>query len=351
MLAGSHIFESELTADILKENPLLLETGVIVPDLRDECQNFFDFVRLKQEEGDPGFQKDSRKLIEMADFLNEYARQAVLWTAHPIRDSLRDTLVKDLLDKDSVLRRKLVGVSIDSLQELTWELGSTVSLSRKVISNLAEKYLGRKKTVLVKYANILYYLWGAAHLDSEPVLHYEPFAWGRDKILTSTKTLVRPDEFPLFQTTLDELGISNQVLEKLTLPVILELREEEIAKQFRTKWHKLIEQAKIGSKISHNLAELQKFEFEIVEMIREAVGEEKRKRKKFQEGKKWLSIGLVVTSVITSFITNSAMGLAALFIELATIDPFLATLERKLGGMEISMLSTRLQDLASDDEF
>jgi hypothetical protein len=246
MLAGSHIFESKLTADILKENPLLLETGVIVPDLRDECGDFFDFVRLKQEEGDPGFQKDSGELMETAGFLNNHTHQTVLWTAQPIKESFRDTLVKDLLDKDSVLRRKLIGVSIDSLQKLTWELGNTASLSRKVISDLAKKYLGQKAAILIKYGNILYYLWGAAHLESEPVLHYEAFTWGRDKILTSTKALVRTDELPPFQTTLDEFGISDHVLSKLTIPVMLELRKEEIAKRFRTKWHKLIEQARTG---------------------------------------------------------------------------------------------------------
>jgi len=348
MLAGSHIFESDLTADILKENPLLLETGVIVPDMRDECGDFLDFVRLKQEEGDPGFQKDSRKLMEMAEFLNNHTRQTVLWTAQSVRGAFRDTLVKDLLDKDSVLRRKLIGVDIDSFQKLTWELGNTASLSRKLISDLAKRYLGRKEAILIKYANILYYLWGAAHLESEPALHYEPFTWGRDKIITSTKALVRTDELPLFQTTLDEFGISNEVLSKLTIPVILELRKEEIAKRFRAKWHRLIEQARISGKISDDLVELQNLEGKIMEVIREAVGEEKRKRKRLQEGKKWLSIGSFITSVITSFVNNPAIGLATLLIELSAIDPFLSALERKFGGTEISLLSTRLQDLASE---
>jgi len=348
MLAGSHIFESELTASILKENPLLLETGVVVPDLRDECRDFFDFVKLKREERDPGFQKDLRKLMEMADFLNKHTRQTVLWSAHPIREAFRDTLVKDLLNKDSVLRRKLLGVSTEPLQKLTWELGNTSSLSRKAIGNLAEKYLGRKKAVLIKYANIIYYLWGAAHLESEPVFHYELFTWGRDKILTSTRSLVRVDELPLFQTILDEFGVSEQVLSKLPISVILELRKEEIAKRFRTKWHNLIKKATRGHKIDTDLAELQDLEHKMMEVIREAVREERRKREIFRKGRRWLSIGLFITSVITSFVTNPAIGLTTFLIKLATIDPFLAALERKLGGIEISLLCTRLQDLAAD---
>jgi len=348
MLAGSQIFESEITANILKENPLLLKTGAVVPDLRDECQDFFDFVKLKREERDPGFQKDLGKLMEIADFLNEHAYQVVLWSAQPIRESFRDTIVKDLLDKNSVLRRKLIGVEIDSLQKLIWELGNTVLLSRKVITDLAEKYLGRKKMVLVKYANILYYLWGAAHLESEPVLHYEAFTWGREKIITTFKTLVRTDELPLFQIVLDEFGISDRILEKLTIPVILELRKEEIVKRFRTKWFKLIKQAKKDSKVSYDLTELQNLEFKMMDIIREVIGEEKRKRRKFQKARKWLSISSFITSVMTSFVTNPAIGLATLLIELATIDPFLAALERKLGGTEISLLATRLQDLVYD---
>jgi hypothetical protein len=231
---------------------------------------------------------------------------------------------------------------------LIWELGNTKSLSRKVISDLAKRYLGPKEAILIKYGNILYYLWGAAHLESEPVLHYELFTWGKNKILASTKALARTDELSLFQTTLGEFGISDQVLSKLTVPLILEVRKEEIAKHFRTKWHKLIEQARMGSKISDDLLELQDLEYKMMEVIREAVGAEKRKTDRLREGKKWLSIGSFITLVISSLVTNPAIGLASLLIELATIDPFLSALERKFGGTEISLLCTRLQDLASE---
>jgi hypothetical protein len=231
---------------------------------------------------------------------------------------------------------------------LIWELGNTKSLSRKVISDLAKRYLGPKEAILIRYGNILYYLWGAAHLESEPVLHYELFTWGKNKILASTKALARTDELSLFQTTLGEFGISDQVLSKLTVPLILEVRKEEIAKHFRTKWHKLIEQARMGSKISDDLLELQDLEYKMMEVIREAVGAEKRKTDRLREGKKWLSIGSFITLVISSLVTNPAIGLASLLIELATIDPFLSALERKFGGTEISLLCARLQDLASE---
>jgi len=349
MLAGSHIFESESTAHILREHPLLLESGIFVPDLRNECRDFTEYVKLKQEERDPGFlQKDTYKLIELAEFLNEHSNKVVPWKASPVSEAWRDSLVKDLLDKESVLRRRLIGVSIDSLQRLIWELGNTSFLTRKLIAYLAEKYLGRKRVVLIKHANFLYYLWGAAHLESEPVLHPEAFEWGRDKLITSTRRLVRTDELPLFRTTLREFGVSDLVLERLPISVIVELRKEETAIRFRNKWHRAIEEAKRSGRIEDDSTEVQNAEAKLFEMIMEAIGEEKKRRRWFREGKKWLSIGSFVTSVITSFVTNPVLGFAALLLELSAIDPLLGALECKLGGTEISLLCTRLQDSASE---
>jgi hypothetical protein len=350
MIAGSHIFESELITGILKEHPLLVESGAVIPDLRDECRDYLDFVELKQEEGDPCFQKDPHGLREMAHFLNEHTQKAVLWTAYPLREAFRDTLVKDLLNKHSVLRRKLIGVNTTSLQKLTWELGNISSLSRVIIGNLGEKYLGRKKGVLLKYANILYYLYGAAHLESEPVLHPEAFTWGMEKLLSSTKSLVRTDEQTLFQNALGEFAISDQVLEKLTFPLILEIRTEKTARRFRDKWHRIIEHAKRGHEIDHDLTEYQSYEMRLLELIRETIGVEKERSGLFREGKKILSTGSLSTSVITSFVIDPTLGFASLILELSSIDPLLAALERKLGGTEISLFCTRLQDLAFEHQ-
>ena len=54
-------------------------------------------------------------------------------------------------------------------------------------------------------------------------------------------------------------------------------------------------------------------------------------------------IGSVITSVITTIVTNPAWGLGGLFIQLASIDPVLEVVERILGGTEISLFCTRLQ--------
>ena len=349
MLAGSHIFSSEITAKILRDHPVLLESGALVPDLREECSDFTDYVKLKRAERDRAFlQSDIRKITELAEFLNEYSNKVVLWKARPVSEAFRDSLVKDLLDKNSILRHKLVGVSIDALQGLVWELGNTSFLTREIVAHLAGKYLGRKKTVLIKHSNFLYYLWGAAHLESEPVLHPEAFEWGRDKLIASTRKLVRTNELPLFRTALSEFGISDLVLKRLPIPIVLELRREEIAIRFRSKWKRIIEQAKVNDRIDDDLTEFQKAEVKLFELIREAIGEEKKRRRWFREGRKWLSIGSFVTSVITSFVTNPALGLAALLLELSAIDPLLSALERKLGGAEISLLCTRIQDLVSE---
>jgi hypothetical protein len=343
MLAGSHIFKSESIGNILKEHPSLLQSGVVVPALREGCQDFFDYVRLKREEGDPHFRGDPYKLEELADFLSQHSRQAVLWTAEPVSEAFRDNLVRDLLDDRSVLRRKLIGVDTSSLREFVQKLGSTSFLTREIVADLATEYLGRKRGVLLKYASILYYLWGAACLESEPVLHAKAFEWGKQKLLASSKDLVRTNEVPLFRGALGEFGISSQVLEKLTIPMILDLRKEETSMLFRDKWHRIVEQAKGGGNISSDVAEYENFREKVMEMLGQAIGSEKKRSRGFGRGRRILSVGSFITSIITGLVTDPAIGLAAFLLQLASFDPLLAALERKLGGTEISLFCTELQ--------
>lgn len=343
MLAGSHIFKSRSIRSILEENPSLLESGVIVPDLREECRDFVDYVKLKQEEGDPVFRGAPPELIEKARFLNERTRQAVLWTAEPVSQAFRDSLVTDLMNSNSVLRRKLIGVDAGSLSELTWKLGNTPFLTREILADLAQRHIGRKRGVLLKYANILYYLWGATHLESEPVLHAQAFEWGREKLFASSKNLARTNEVPLFRSALGAFGISDQVLDRLAIPMVLELRKEKTARLFRNKWHKIIERAKRGASIDKDVAEYENFGAELLEVVTEAIGMEKEKRRKFRIGKRILFVSSFITSIMAGFVTDPALGFDALILQLATIDPLLAAIERKLGGTEISLFCARLQ--------
>jgi hypothetical protein len=50
IIATSHLFESELAQEFIKENPIVLEKGIILPALISKYKDFSDFLFAKREE-------------------------------------------------------------------------------------------------------------------------------------------------------------------------------------------------------------------------------------------------------------------------------------------------------------
>jgi hypothetical protein len=350
ILAANHIFESQITFNVLKENPILLESGVVIPDLRDECRDFLDFIEIEKEQGDLPklYRRKEKQFKDIAFLLHDHVPQVVLWAAAPTSTEFRQTLVNDLLNKDSPLRKKLIGIRKDLLTKLVWEIGNTQLLTREKIFTLSDRYLSNKKEVLKRYADIMYYLSGAAHLKSEPVIHPTAVNWCVEKFFNISNNLkARIGEHEAFHILLDKLTISTSVLDKLAVSELIKFREEDIAKKFRHKWHKIIDQAKRTGKVEKKTDSYYQMIINIFEEISKIISVEKTRKTSFEKARKILMLSSIVTSMFATFITNPALGIGSLFIELASIDPLLASIERKWGGMELTVFCSRVQQIIS----
>jgi hypothetical protein len=344
IIAGSHILSSPLTFEILKKYPVLLERGIILPYLRDQCKDFEEYLKLKLQEKDPTFLIQKKgKLKEAANLLNEKSKRVVLWAPSSAIESYRQSIIKELSDPQSLVRSKLVGIRKTDILDLIKNLEKASFISRGTVNNLARKYLGIKRNILIKHSDFLYYLWGAAHLDSEPVLNPNMYTWGRNKLSISIGKLLRSDEIPVLKETLSALGIARTILDILSFSDIIEMRDELVAKSFRSKWHDLITQAKKGSQGNSGKDKIGNESKILFELVKKELERERSKRKYFSKSKAILTIGSLVTSGITTFIANPILGVGALLLSLSSIDPLLEAIERRLGGTELIIFCTRLQ--------
>lgn len=348
ILAANHIFESKITLNVLKENSILLESGIVIPDLRDECRDFFDFIEIEKEQGDLPklYRRKEQQFKDIAFFLHDHVPQVVLWAAAPTSTEFRQTLVNDLLSKDSPLRKKLIGIRKDLLAKLVWEIGNTTFLTREKISILSGRYLSNKKGVLERYADVMYYLSGAAHLESEPVIHPSAVNWCVEKFFNISNALkARSGEHEAFHSLLDKLTISTSVLDRLPVSELIRFREEDLAKRFRCKWHKIIEQAKRTGEIENETNSYHQMIINMFEELNKIISVEKKRKTYFEKTRKILMLSSIITSIFAAFTINPALGVGSLLIELASIDPFLTSIERKWGGMELTIFCSRLQEL------
>jgi hypothetical protein len=351
MLSAAHIFESPITFELLRDNPVLLESGIVVPNLRHECRDYLDFIEVSKERGDlSSYYRDrADEIVDIASFLQDHTPKVLVWTPAPVSDAFRQSLVNDLLDRGSPLRRKLLGIKRRSLEKLTWEIGNTRFLTRERIINLSNELLGNRRFVLLKHATLLYYLCGASYRQSEPVIHHEALNWYKEKFSHLSQALnIRGNEYAIFRDVLDEFSISKDILERLSMPKLLELRGERVAKRFRTKWNIIVQKVRRNVDTSADAVSYHQVSREFKAMLLEAVGVEKRKKCMVQRGRKALIATSIMTSLLTWVMSHPAVSIISLLIELASIDPLLAAIERKWGGLEFIFLFSRLQEVTPD---
>ncbi len=104
VIATSHIFESPLTYRVILKNRLLLESGIILPALRDTCRDFQDFKEQKQVEQAKG-KYYGKQSWEITHFLQSITDTVVSWRLQITREDFKASLLRDLSAPSSLICR------------------------------------------------------------------------------------------------------------------------------------------------------------------------------------------------------------------------------------------------------
>jgi len=260
IVATSHLFESELAHEFIKENPIVLEEGIIVPALNSQHKDFSTFLtykrqRSKEQKDYIGHDKD-----QINSLLNNSVDAVVRWDSQETASWLKQRLLRDMEDDRSVLRFNLSGTPLSLISETSSRISELESPSRN-------------------------YLAGANAVNSEGILPQENLIDFSISDLARGKTTLSDYEifYRIFLKIIKEKTqkfFPLEILDALTFDDIIELRKNLLHSDFVEKYNLLMQNTKQRIEITDTeqliltAEELAQFEYELHSIFAETIVKE-----------------------------------------------------------------------------
>lgn len=312
IIATSHLFESELAQKFIRENPIVLEEGIILPALISKYKNFSDFLSAKREskERERYLSKDKG---EINTLLSNCVAAVVKWDVNLTTKWFKQRLLQDLEDKRSVLRFTLSPVPPSLIADVSSRLCELESPSRGQIYNIA-KNSGNKIlwARLCDYTDFVYYLSGARAVNSEGVLPQENLIDFSVADLIRGKTKLSDYEifYRIFLSIIKDRTqkfFPVEILDLLNFEDIVELRKTLLHSGFVEKYNRLMEKTKERLEITDteqlilSVDELAQFENELHSIFTDTVVTEIYQMKKIDLQKRGVKVLTSLGSLLTFY--------------------------------------------------
>lgn len=164
--AASHL-TSEFSFNIFKNDPILLNSGAIIPALR---RDKVDIDALFTKIDLPHFQKN-----EMITFYRNEILTTVNWDLVDNSGWFRECFLNELNNDQSVLRRNLKSLSANHLKAIIRDIEKDNILARDKIDVFSKHLPQSEKHVLINYRELLYHISGARVVKCESSLPQENY--------------------------------------------------------------------------------------------------------------------------------------------------------------------------------
>jgi hypothetical protein len=343
IIATSHLFESELAQEFIRENPIVLEEGIILPALISKYSSFSDFLSAKREESKEqekylGSDKDEINLL-----LSNSVDAVVKWDVHLTSQWFKQRLLQDLQDERSVLRFNLSAVPPSLITDVSSYIRELESPSRGEIYNIA-KSSGNKTlwTRLCDYTDFIYYLSGAHAVNSEGILPQENLIDFSITDLARGKTKLSEYEifYRMFISIIKDKTqkfFPVEILDMLTFEDIVELRKTLLHSGFVDKYNRLLEKTKQRVEITDteqlilSVNELSQFENELHSIFTDAVVAEVHQMKEIDLQKRELKVLTSIGALLTFYGTiESVIQLTVNVLSLIGLNTQIRQTERRI---------------------
>lgn len=343
IIATSHLFESELAQEFIRENPIVLKEGIILPALISKYKNFSDFLSAKREESKEREQYLSKDKDEINSLLSNCVDSVVKWDVQLTTKWFKQRLLQDLVDERSVLRFNLSTVPPLLIEDVASHICELESPSRGELYNIA-KNSGNKVlwTRLCDYTDFVYYLSGALAVNSEGILPQENLIDFSIVDLVRRKTKLSDYEI-FYRVFLNIIKDRTQkffpveILDMLTFEDIIELRKSLLHSGFVEKYNVLMEKTKQRVEITDtdhlilNVDELNQFENELHLIFTDTVVTEVNQIKRIDLRKRGLKVLTSIGSLLTFYGTiESVIQLAVNVLSLLGLDMQIHQTERRI---------------------
>lgn len=356
ILSVGHMLHSPLTFNWLKKNAKVISElegeKAILPSLREDREGFRDFVTKDPEKEDqPTLLKNQKAiLIKRAEILSDIFQTAISWP--PIGEShwFRDALVKDIADKKSPLRKRMIGISKVAIEQLAKDIASCKFLNRETLMWLVRRRCPERERLLLRYGDIFYYLSGALFKDAFPAFHSEAAVLCQEKISHAVYCSAPNayEKHELWHNIIDAWGLTYTALQKLPLSEIVNIRHDPLGIRLRQTWSTLMKQARSSKLREQNLLAFQQAKDKLVELFKQEVEFQKKQYVRVQKVRGMLEVGSWVTGGLSAavgfFLTlNPFVSIATGLLGFLAGKPILDSTEKRLPKTELVILATKFQ--------
>lgn len=333
VIAASHMLESHTLRDLLFEKgstnllPLLQE-GVILPALRDECDNIKELVKIKQKNPQPEIFRD-RYTIEKGSFLDDNTSKVVKWSAPATSEEFRESVITVINTPN--FRQKLA-VKREVVDNLIKQLAEAPSFGRSIVDK-AVKILpqGKRRNRVKNIVNISYYLSGAHAVQCDPVIHSNDLYGFYDKFQIASSHIPKDEyasfynETELFKQYLKDFSVDESVLSRLDANTILAIRKESITEKFRQAYSTVISKATKDRLNDESVDKYNEMKDSLLQLIDEVTSQKiTQRQKKIRRTSKIIktaSISSFVTSILSLTIPQVAIPAGLIGFGLYFVDP------------------------------
>ncbi|MBT9145623.1 MAG: hypothetical protein DDT42_01497 [candidate division WS2 bacterium] len=343
IIATSHFFESKLAQEFIKENPIVLEEGIILPALISKYKNFSDFLSAKREESKERERYLSKDKDEINTLLANSVNAVVKWDVDLTTKWFKQRLLQDLGNEKSVLRFNLSAVPLPVIGNVASCIRELESPSRgriyDIAKNSGDKILWAR---LCDYTDFIYYLSGARAVNSEGVLPQENLIDFSITDLARGKTKLSDYEifYRIFLRIIKDKTqkfFPVEILDLLTFEDIVELRETLLHSGFVEKYNKLMEKTKERVEITDteqlilSVDELSQFENELHLIFTDTVVTEVYQMKKIDLQKRGLKVLTSLGALLTFYgIIESMIQLTVNVLSLCGFNAQISQTERRM---------------------
>ncbi|GEM_PF-994688 len=238
--AASHL-TSEFAYSIFRDNPILLQEGLVIPALRSDRRDMTDVFSGK----DVPFTSDSQKK-EMIAYYNENLKKVVTWDLFDNSSWFRNNFLQQLADQNSILRRNLKKASQKQIELMTKQIELNPTLEREVIDDFSQKLNKADAKKLLSFRELLYHISGSRVVRCEgsvPQENYIDYNLGdiseKNTSLSDTNIFWKMFLEIAFDT-LRKPNLPVELLDLLTFDHINEIRKPLMSGGFQDQYDQII---------------------------------------------------------------------------------------------------------------
>ncbi|CEN53776.1 hypothetical protein [Capnocytophaga canis] len=164
--AASHLV-NPITYKLFSSNPILLKKEMVLPAFRKDKKEISELFEGKNI--------NHKRKKEYISFYNDILSKTVLWELEENSTWFRDTFIKGLISKNSVVRSNLKYLSNSQIEKFILEIQNCKILDRNKIDILTLHFDTESRLILRNYRELVYHMSGARVVNCESTLPQENY--------------------------------------------------------------------------------------------------------------------------------------------------------------------------------